>query len=331
MMPMDAQLDIRQPALLELFSQTILNNRLGHAYLFEGARGTGKKDVARWLAKTLFCQSPIAGRPCHSCNNCQRLETNDLPDLIEVEPDGQSIKVDQIRELKTEFYKSTVEGNKKVYIITDAEKMTVSAANSLLTFLEEPGKETYIFLLTTAKESILPTIRSRCQIIHFQPLKRSVMEEQLLEEGLKQSDAEVLSVLTNDLDEAKTLAEDESFDLLRGKTWSWFKLLVSNDSMAFLYVQTHLLETVKEKTQALLCLDLLLFHYRDLLYLSFKQYNTVVHKHLLSEYQTLQNHGLDAMSVTSQLETILTGKQLLESNVQTQGVLESIAIKNLQR
>ena len=330
MMPMDAQIELRQPALLELFSQTIINKRLGHAYLFEGSRGTGKRDVARWLAKSLFCQAQTAGRPCQTCNNCRRLEENDLPDLIEVEPDGQSIKVDQIRQLKTEFYKSTVEGNKKVYIITDAEKMTVSAANSLLTFLEEPGKETYIFLLTTAKESILPTIRSRCQIIHFQPLKRSVMEEQLLETGMKQSDTELLSVMTNDMDEAQALAGDEAFHFLREKTWDWFKLLVSNDPMAFLYVQTNLLEAIKEKSQALLCLDLLLFHYRDLLYLSFKQDDTIVHKHLLQQYQTLNNHGLDAISVTNQLENILNGKQLLESNVQTQGVLESIAIKNLQ-
>ena len=71
MMPMDAQIELRQPALLELFSQTIINKRLGHAYLFEGSRGTGKRDVARWLAKSLFCQAQTAGRPCQTCNNCR--------------------------------------------------------------------------------------------------------------------------------------------------------------------------------------------------------------------------------------------------------------------
>src|SRR5699024_2912623 len=116
----------------------------------------------------------------------------------------------------------------------------------------------------------LPTIRSRCQIIHFQPLKRDVMTELLLQEGIAKSDAEVLAAVTNDLAEAKELAADEQFRLLREKTWSWFQLLVAGDAMAFLYVQMNLLEAVKDRAHGFTCLDLLLFHYRDLLYVSYQ-------------------------------------------------------------
>lgn len=320
----------RQPALLELFSRTFQNKRLGHAYLFEGARGTGKKEMARWIAKLLFCQAPADGKPCQSCRNCRRMDEQELPDLIELEPDGQSIKVDQIRQLKAEFHKSKVEASKKVYIVEDAEKMTISAANSLLTFLEEPGAETYIFLLTTAKENILPTIRSRCQIIHFQPLKRDVMTELLLQEGIAKSDAEVLAAVTNDLAEAKELAADEQFRLLREKTWSWFQLLVAGDAMAFLYVQMNLLEAVKDRAHGFTCLDLLLFHYRDLLYVSYQQEKNIIHQQYLHTYQSMAQSLRRQTGITDQMETILAGKQMLQANVQLQGVLEGIAIHSLQ-
>lgn len=329
MMPMETSIKIKQPANLERFTRTIQQKRLGHAYLFEGPRGTGKKELARWIAKALFCTQPVAGEPCHQCRNCHRVEDQELPDLIELAPDGQSIKVDQIRQLKTEFYKSTMEESKKVYIIEDVEKMTISAANSLLTFLEEPGKDTYIFLLTTAKENILPTIRSRCQIVHFQPLKREMMEEMLVEEGIAKKDAEILAAVTNDLTEAKELAEDEAFHLLREKTWNWFKLLVAKDSLAFLQVQMSLLEAVKEKSQGLFCLDLLLFHYRDLLYVAYSQEEKVVHQYLLADYQAIQKKRVSPKEIVRQLEYILAAKQSLQSNVQIQGVLESIAIQCL--
>lgn len=318
----------KQPRLLELFVRSIRNQRLGHAYLFEGARGTGKKELANWIARTIFCEKPQDGNPCFSCRSCLRIDEGNLPDLIELAPDGQSIKVDQIRQLKTEFFKSSVESSKKVYIIEDAEKMTISAANSLLTFLEEPGKDTYLFLLTTVKENILPTIRSRCQIIHFQPLKREVMEELLLSAGIDSQDAELLSAVTNDLEEAKGLAEDELFHALKEKSWNWFKLLTSSDPMALIYVPTSLLEILKDKSHSLFYLDLLLFHYRDLLYVSFGNEEAVVQKKQLPEYKKMAQFLKDSKKITQAIESILQGKQALNANVQTQGVLESIVLKN---
>lgn len=317
-----------QPDLLDLFAQTVAQKRLGHAYLFEGARGTGKKDLSKWLAASIFCEHPDEGKPCMDCRSCRRIEAGDLPDLIEIEPDGQSIKVDQVRNLIAEFSKSAVEGSKKVYIVDEAEKMTVNAANSLLTFLEEPGAGTYLFLLTTVKESILPTIRSRCQIIHFQPLQRQVMMELLLSEGVKKVDAELLSAVTNDLTEAKELAEDESFHILKERTWRWFQLLTAKDPMSFPYVQISIMGHVKGKSQGLFCLDLLLYHYRDLLYLNFGDEKAVVQKNLLTDYQKINTSNLELNSVASQMEVILKGKQALQANVQLQGVLENIAVQN---
>ncbi len=321
----------KQPELMALFSRSIRNKRLGHAYLFEGTRGTGKKELALWIAGCIFCEQPTNGEACLSCRNCQRLKEGNLPDLIELEPDGQSIKVDQIRHLKAEFSKSAVESNKKVYIIDDAEKMTVSAANSLLTFLEEPGKDTYLFLLTTVKENMLPTIRSRCQNIHFQPLKRQMMTALLLAEGLNQTDADVLAVITNDSEEAKSLAADEHFHLLRELSWQWFKLLATGDDMAFIYVQTHVMDALKEKSHSLFFLDLLLFHYRDLLYASFGNQADIVHANRLEDYQMVGRQLRGSQAIILAIESILEAKQAINANVQVQGLLESIVIQTSRR
>lgn len=315
----------RQPELQQLFTQAITGNRLGHAYLFEGARGTGKNALAEWLAQTIFCEHGRSGTPCGTCRNCRRLSEGNLPDLIVVEPDGQSIKVDQIRQLKAEFAKSAVEGSKKVYIIDQAEKMTISAANSLLTFLEEPGTDTYLFLLTTVKENILPTIRSRCQIIHFQPLKREVMAEVFREAGIEEKYLGVLSALTNDSAEALRLQADEWFQELQGKVWTWFNQLVKNDAMAFIFVHTDLLPLIKERTQVIFCLDLLLFHYRDMLYVAFGHEQAAVHQPLLRQYQGIQRNST---YLTTQIENILAAKKAVQGNVQAQGVLESLVIQN---
>lgn len=317
--------DNRQPELEKLFAKSFLTNRLGHAYLFEGARGTGKKELAKWIAQTIFCEQPESGQPCGVCRNCRRMMEGNLPDLIEIEPDGQSIKVNQIRELKTEFSKSAVEGSKKVYIIDQAEKMTVSAANSLLTFLEDPSQDTYLFLLTTVKENILPTIRSRCQIIHFHSLKREMMEKVLREEGIKEENLGILATLTNDLDEAKNLASDDLFQELQNKVWKWFQLLMKKDSMAILFVATDLMPLMKDKVQVVLCLDLLLFHYRDSMHIAFNRLDVIIHQTRLKSYQEMKQ---DINRITYQIEVILKAKQMLEANVQTQGVLESIAIQN---
>lgn len=321
-------LDQRQPELQERFARTIAEGRLGHAYLFEGARGTGKKALARWLAQSLFCEQRQDGYPCHDCRSCRRMLAGDIPDVKEVQPDGQTIKVGQIRDLKTEFAKSAVEGDTKVYILHDAEKMTVSAANSLLTFLEEPGAETYLFLLTAAKENILPTIRSRCQIIHFQPLKRQVLQDLLKEGGIPKEDANLLAALTGDMEEARELAQSEKFPALKKHAWGWFQLMVARDPQAFLYVQTHLMEHTKDKADAVFLLDLLLYHYRDYLYLTLGHAEHAVHSHLLPEYRKMGGAAQDLDRISSHLENVLKGKKALEANVQLQGVLERIAIEN---
>ncbi|MEG2643785.1 MAG: DNA polymerase III subunit delta', partial [Enterococcus sp.] len=161
------KLETIQPIVFRQLQNSFEHGRLAHAYLFEGDQGTGKAALALWFTKHLFCLDLQDNMPCEKCNNCLRINSREHPDVVEIEPDGQSIKVDQIRALQSELTKSGFESAKKVVIIHQAEKMNTNSANSLLKFLEEPPANFMIILETQSLGKILPTIRSRCQIIHF--------------------------------------------------------------------------------------------------------------------------------------------------------------------
>src|SRR5699024_12590204 len=101
----------------ELFAALLKKKRMSHAYLLEGPAGTGKKALALWTASAILCLDPDKeGQPCGECANCRRVSTNQHPDVVEIRPEGQSIKVDQVRLLKSEFSKSGMESSRKVFI-----------------------------------------------------------------------------------------------------------------------------------------------------------------------------------------------------------------------
>ena len=183
-----------QSKLFEEFSQIIRENRLSHAYLFSG--DFGSLDMAIWLAQSRFCVTPENGLPCGHCRPCRLIAQGDFSDVKLVEPQGQIIKTDTIRQLTREFSQSSFEGQAQVFIIRDADKMHVNAANSLLKFIEEPQSKIYIFLLTADDSRMLPTIKSRAQLFYF-PKNRAYLEELLQKEGLLLTQANKILDLIN--------------------------------------------------------------------------------------------------------------------------------------
>ncbi|MDR0921653.1 MAG: DNA polymerase III subunit delta' [Lactobacillales bacterium] len=308
-------LEAKQPSLFRIFSKSLRQNRLAHAYLFEGESGVGKHEFALWLAQSRFCLALEDGLPCEKCVNCTRILEGGYPDVHIVEPDGQSIKVDQIRGLKAEFMKSGMESSGRVFLIKEAEKMNVSAANSLLKFLEEPERGSLAILETSALPRILPTIQSRCQIMHFQPLSKADLTATLIEKNVPASLAKVLPELTNSLPQAEELAQDEWFAGARDTVKRWFSYLVKKDLQAFVYVQKKLIKIFKEKEQQKLSFELLLIEYNQLLATKIEQH--------VSEFE-LQN-------LVQTIEEILQAQQKFASNVSYQNVLEQLTLRIVRK
>ncbi|MDR0298367.1 MAG: DNA polymerase III subunit delta' [Streptococcaceae bacterium] len=201
---MSLRLEDMQPELLAHFKKLVAASRLSHAYLFSG--GFGNREMALFLAQAIFCEQTHDGKPDGSCRSCQLIGSDAFMDVHRIVPDGAQIKIDQIRDLLETFSESGFEGRAKVVIIEQSERLNVTAANALLKAIEEPARETFIFLLTDNENRILSTIRSRAQLVNF-PQNAQLMTHELEEMGLLKSTAEIVAQLTNSVADARVLAE----------------------------------------------------------------------------------------------------------------------------
>ncbi|MFD2761384.1 DNA polymerase III subunit delta' [Lentibacillus juripiscarius] len=255
-----------QPLASKIITNSIERGRISHAYLLQGERGTGKDAIAILLAKSVFCQNRSGPDPCQVCHACKRIESGNHPDVHWIEPDGQSIRKEQIEHLQKEFMYSGLESDRKFYVIKGAETLTQNAANRILKFLEEPGRETTAVMLTENSQAVISTIRSRCQVIDLKPLHPEAFQEQLVEHGINRPTAVLLSALTNNLDEAIAWSEDDWFAQARKRMIQLIEIITANPDELFLFLHHEWLPHFKERSQQEQGLDLLVLAFKDILY-----------------------------------------------------------------
>ena len=148
----------------ESFRTAVANNRLAHAYLFYGMDGIGKKVVANSFAQALVC---LTGLPdaCGVCSACHKAQHDNHPDIIAVQAKTQFIKIDDVRLIQEQVSFRPFEAKRRIFIIDEADRMNREAANALLKTLEEPSAANVFFLISSRHNTLLPTVRSRCQKI----------------------------------------------------------------------------------------------------------------------------------------------------------------------
>jgi DNA polymerase-3 subunit gamma/tau len=188
---------VGQEHVTKALENAISTNRVGHAYLFTGARGVGKTSLARIFAKALNCQEGLSSEPCNSCDICLGIANGDDVDVLEI--DGASNRqIDDIRRLRSNVSVRPSRGRYKIYIIDEVHMLTKEAFNALLKTLEEPPEHVKFMFCTTNPEKILETILSRCQRFDFSPVKTASILNRLQfitqQEGL-QVDEEALQLL----------------------------------------------------------------------------------------------------------------------------------------
>ncbi len=169
--------------------------KLAHSYLFVDSDEARALNTAYWLACLFNCTGE--NKPDGSCQNCRQILSGNHPDVLLVGPDGkQTLGIDQIRPLKEELAKSPVESTRRFFFINEAQKLTLAAANGLLNLLEEPVAPVVTILITNNSDQILPTVRSRTQIINFDNGERaSGRTAVLLENGFSKAEIEELGNL----------------------------------------------------------------------------------------------------------------------------------------
>ena len=155
-----------QDHIITTLQNQIKANRIGHAYLFCGTRGTGKTTVAKIFAKAVNCEHPVDGSPCGECAMCRSIAAGTSMNVIEIDAASNN-GVDNIREIREEVTYRPTEGKYKVYIIDEVHMLSIGAFNALLKTLEEPPEYVIFILATTEVHKIPLTILSRCQHYDF--------------------------------------------------------------------------------------------------------------------------------------------------------------------
>lgn len=225
-------------------TNSIKNNMVSHAYMFEGAEGIGKNTMAKELAKILL----------------QMENLDNSPDYIQINPDGNSIKIAQVRKIQSDIlvkpYKSY-----KIYVFDEAQKMTVEAQNALLKTLEEPPKYAIIILITNNKESLLDTIKSRCEIIKFTPIPIMDITDYLVANGIDSKKAALLSNFSRgSMKKAIELSQSQEFYNMREEIQIYIEKFLNGDLVETIEIQN---DIEKYKSEIINVLDIMINYFRD--------------------------------------------------------------------
>ena len=317
-----------QPIVMKQLQTIHEKNRMAHAYIFEGEKGTGKRDAMTFFVKLLLCEHPINSVPCETCRHCKRIDSGNHPNVKQVEPDGQFIKIDQIRDLIAEMMMTGVEKGRKIYVLHHADKLNTASANMLLKFLEEPDGEVTAILLTEQIQSILPTIRSRCQHIKFSKVPRQILMDRLIEQGVTHSMAATVSMVTNELETALALAKEEQFAHARKTVLKLVEIVRSNVHEALLLVHAEWLSAFKEKAEMEQALDLLLFAYRDIVAIKANPDAACTYPDMLQVFKEMALHTTYER-LSSQMQAVLQARANLQRNMNRTLLMEQLML-NLQ-
>ena len=239
---------IGQDFAKKYLTNSIKKNKLNNAYMFEGMDGIGKKKFADELSKLLL--------------DYENLENS--PDYVLIKPDGNSIKIAQIRNLQSDI---VIRPHKdyKIYIINNAEKMTVGAQNALLKTLEEPPNYAIIILVTNNKESLLETIKSRCDIIKFSPIPIEDLKRYLINTGIEEERAQLLAIFSRgSIENALNLSQSSEFSMMREDIQQYIQIMLDKNIVEILNIPNNM-EKYRGKIIALL--DMMINYFRDIILL----------------------------------------------------------------
>lgn len=251
--------------IIQYIKNAVEQNKLSHAYILNGQRGSGKKLLARLFAMTLQCESGTS-EPCGTCRSCMQTKNGNQPDIITVTHEKPaSISVDEIREqLNGDITIKPYSSPYKIYIIPEADLMTVQAQNALLKTLEEPPEYAVIFLLTENADGLLATIRSRCVMLKLRNIKDKLVKKYLMEQmQIPDYQAELCAAFAQgNIGRAVMLAKSEYFNEIKDDAIQLMKYI---DQMELHEIVSAIKQINKYKLEVTDYLDILTIWYRDVL------------------------------------------------------------------
>ena len=265
---------IGQRHVISIFERALTGARLSHAYLFVGDRGVGKEAMALEWAKSLLCSNQLQDHS-ENCSDCNRIAKFIHPDVHFIFPAPAKVKDDEIRKIiaslaenpynrlelwanpsvsierireirQTSAYKS-FEGNGRIVIIADCERMTVEASNALLKILEEPPPKMYIIMISSRPNLLLPTITSRCQLVKFDPLSIAEIETALMSrDGVDKEQARLTARLAGGSYRRALELLDENLQEMQNRALDFFRKSFQSEVVQVSFIEEVLVESQRD-------------------------------------------------------------------------------------
>lgn len=312
---------IGQQDIIFNLKKSIENGRVGHAYIFNGPAGIGKKTVARAFAGILLCGNSKRSAACGKCVSCRLYKEGSNPDFMVIEAPGTSIGVDAIRQMQEDIIKKPLYSPKKVYLISEAEKMTVQAQNCLLKTLEEPPGYAVIILTTTGYDALLETLRSRSVRYDFRKNSEKEVREALIRNfGTSPANTDfIVSYSAGIIGKALELAGTDGFSELRDNAID-FLFKIRKPRLYSVFEIYHFFEENKSRLETIL--DIMLTVYRDMLVLR-KTGNEYLLINSDKKDIILDNiHDFSAEKLLTDINTLETARKNIRQNANFQLSIE---------
>lgn len=308
--------------ILKYISSAVENNRVSHAYILNGERGSGKKMLANLFAMTLLCETGD-NEPCGKCHSCKQAESGNHPDIIRVTHEKpNSISVDDIRtQVNNTVDIKPYQGPYKVYIIPQADMMTPQAQNAILKTIEEPPSYAVFLLLTENAETLLPTINSRCVMLKLRNIKDTLIKKYLMENlEIPDYKADMCTAFAQgNMGRAIMLANSDHFNEIREEA---VQLLKHISEMELNEIVAAVKNISVYKLEITDYLDIIMIWYRDvLLYKATKEIDKVVFKDQLQSIKE-QARKSSYEGIELILKSLEKAKARLKANVNFDLVME---------
>jgi len=297
----------QQPIVYKMLINAIKKNRNSHAYLFEIHGNSKALEIVLSFVKYVLCPKNYSNREfCKNCNQCRTIDDNNYIELKIIKPDGLWIKKEELTELQKEFSKKAITGNKKIYIITEADKLNQSSANSILKFLEEPEENIIAILMVENKYQLLDTILSRCQILSLLNTEKNSSN--------------------NYYDKINNIINNEQIDAeITNKIIEFINFYEKNGIDTLLHLQKLWHQYFQDKKIIADAFEIMLLYYMDVLNISCG-YNINIFDSNTKELELIKNNNT-INQLIYKINTILKLKENIKFNINSSLLMDKLILE----
>ena len=306
------------------------NGTASHAYIFEGPAGMYKHEAARLFANALVCEHPQSS-PCGECRSCVEARAGTNPDIITVEHDKgadgkpkKSIGAESARKTVNSTYIKPFNSKRKIYIIPDAENMTVEAQNTFLKTLEEPPEYVVFIIIVPSAENLLQTVVSRSEVISFTPVSAEKIKDYIKDRYPQETDRlEFLSRASGGIPgEADKIIADKDFERLRAEALQYLPKLLSGKISCAFEIEDF---SVKNAERINEIIDIWISYIRDLIALHYRADDAIINSDKSDALRKLC-HEIDTKKYMDAVKRLVESKNMLQKSVKLSAVMLRCAL-----